>query len=155
MSHKFFILALALVLSGCATANKNIITEFKPALTEDKKALRSLFVGKWISEQPNDKGGKNMTTVDRMADSRYINEFKVFDSTSTLTKEHREFGYWGVSGGVYFTMFRGWINGETLSPSNPADAYNYDTYQIVESSSNKLVYKSLSSGNLYTYTRAK
>ncbi|MDQ7048685.1 MAG: hypothetical protein Q9M92_03780 [Enterobacterales bacterium] len=96
-----------------------------------------------------------MTSIERMEDSRYIIEFKVFDSMSILKQENKEFGYWEVSGGVYFTMFRGWFKGEKLLPSNPSDAYNYDAYQIVESSPNKLIYKNLSSANLYTYTGFK
>jgi hypothetical protein len=155
MKYKYVLVILILIFSGCTTTNKNIVTEFKPTLSEDKKVLRNLFVGKWISEQPNDKGGVNVTTVERMADSRYINEFKIFSSARILEKEQKEFGYWGVAGGVYFTMFRGWINGETLTPSDPTNAYNYDSYKIVESTPNRLIYKSLSSGNLYTYTRVK
>lgn len=87
-----------------------------------------------------------------MSDGRYVTEFKVLDSSANFKSEHKEFGLWGVSGGIYFTMFKGWIENDQLVPSDPTDAYNYDSYKIIDFKSDKLIYESLTSGNQYTYS---
>ncbi|MCW8877830.1 MAG: hypothetical protein OQK51_12325 [Kangiellaceae bacterium] len=142
------------LLSTATALSKDIrVTESKPHLSMEKKQLRSAFVGKWTSKQPTKKGGVKESTINRSVDSRYIIEHKIFDDKSTLIQESREVGIWGVSGGIYFTVFRGWLENGKVSPSDPTDAYNYDAYKIKHVSPNKLVYKNLSSGNEYIYTK--
>ncbi|WP_146105502.1 hypothetical protein [Psychrosphaera saromensis] len=143
------------ILSGCASTDKNVVTEYKPLMTAEQQVLRDGFVGKWRSEQPNKNGGTNITIKNMMRDGRYVNEFKVLDSSSKLKIESKEFGFWGVSGGIYFTMFKGWIENDELVPSDPTDVYNYDSYKIISFKPDELVYESLVSGNHYTYSRVK
>jgi hypothetical protein len=133
----------------------NEISAVKPNLTQDKEAQRSAFIGKWESSQPTKEGGVRKTIMDRQSDSRYVVEFTVFNSKSEVSFKQKEFGFWGVSGGIYFTMFRGSIENDEFYPVDPNNAYNYDTYQITDINDNKLVYKSLSSENIFTYTRVK
>ena len=155
MQFKIFTTLFVLFLVGCSTTNNNsgVITAFKPELKEDKKLLRVSFIGKWFSEQETKDGGFRRTTIERMPDSRYLVTFDIFDAEKKLIMNKKEFGYWGVSGGIYFTMYRGWIDQDRLFNVDPSDAYNYDTYKILSTSSDLLNYQSLSSGNLYTYSR--
>jgi hypothetical protein len=131
------------------------ISAVKPSLTQDKKAQRTAFIGKWESSQPTKEGGVRKTIMDRQSDSRYVVEFTVLNEKSEVSYKQKEFGFWGVSGGIYFTMYRGSIENDEFFPVDPNNAYNYDTYQITDISDNKLVYKSLSSENIFTYTRVK
>ena len=131
------------------------ISSVKPSLTQDKKAQRSAFLGKWESSQPTKEGGVRKTIMDRQSDSRYVVEFTVLNENSEVSYKQKEFGYWGVSAGIYFTMYRGSIENDEFFPVDPNNAYNYDTYQITDISEGKLVYKSLSSENIFTYTRVQ
>ncbi len=131
------------------------ISAVKPDLTMDKEQQRASFIGKWESSQPTKEGGKRHTLMTRLADSRYVVEFKIYDSESQLKIEQKEFGFWGVSGGIYFTMYRGSIENDEFFPVDPNNAYYYDAYQITHIATDKLVYKSLSSENIFTYNRVK
>lgn len=157
MPLKFFTTLLVLFLVGCPAVDNTstVITVAKPELTENKKALRANFVGKWLSESETKNGGFRRATIERMSDSRYVVTFDVFDAEKELIINQQEFGYWGVSGGIYFTMHRGVIEKDELLNADPSDAYNYDAYKILSTSSDSLNYQSLSSGNLYTYSRVE
>lgn len=146
------------ITSGCVAtdlSNQHVVTTHKPQLTEDKKALRESFVGKWQSISPTKEGGTRDTVIERLPDSRYVIEFKIYDAKGDLVNTQREFGFWGVSGGIYFTMYRGWIKNDEFYQADPSDAYNYDSYKIISTTEDKLEYQSLSSGNQFTYSRKK
>lgn len=151
------LLATVIFFSGCTTAGGSgyTITAFKPVLTEDKKALRTSFVGKWLSKQPTKEGGTREALIERFDDGKYLVEFKVYDAKGALTKTQKEFGVWGVSGGIYFTVYRGLVENGQLYPSDPTDAYNYDSYKILEVSSEQLEYISLSSEGRFVYLRVE
>ncbi|MBJ2138527.1 hypothetical protein JEU11_18895 [Paraglaciecola chathamensis] len=139
--------------SGCSSTQPSKVTESKPELSLDKKQLRTSFVGKWESTQPTKDGNSKHAVIERTADGRYVVEFKIFYPDKTLKYQSKEFGFWGVSGGVYFTMFRGWIENDNFSPANLNNAYYYDAYKIVSVLENQLSYENLSSGNKYIYKR--
>jgi|TARA_R110002124_G_C8816567_1_gene503576 hypothetical protein len=138
-----------------SSAASNEISAEKPSLTQDKEEQRSAFIGKWESTQPTKEGGTRKTIIDRQSDSRYIVEFTVLNSKSEIEYIQKEFGFWGVSGGIYFTMYRGSIENDEFYPVDPNNAYNYDAYQIVSATESILNYQSLSSKNIFTYTRVK
>jgi uncharacterized protein YcfL len=151
--RNLLILLVIIICSGCTSTSDLSITESKPELKEDKKQLRSSFIGKWESTQLTKDGNTKHAVIERNSDSRYVVEFKIYYPDKTLKYQSKEFGFWGVSGGVYFTMFRGWIENDNLSPANPDNAYYYDTYKILNVAENQLSYESLSSGNKYIYDR--
>ncbi len=161
--NNFMKLLLAIILihllSGCATVKQvhqpDAISTVKPELDEDKLALRESFVGKWLSHQPTKDGGFRNTVIVRHPDSRYFIEFKIYDSLGVQKDTHNEFGFWGVSGGIYFTMYRAQINNDKYYEIDTSDAYNYDSYKILSTSEQKLIYQSLSSGNKYTYKKVE
>ena len=155
MKHLLILLFSSTLFFGCSSTNTPTITESKPDLTLDKKQLRNGFIGKWESTQLTKDGNTKHAVIERNPDSRYVVEFKIFYPDQTLKYQSKEFGFWGVSGGVYFTMFRGWIKNDEFSPANPDNAYYYDAYKILNVSENELSYENLSSGNKYVYQRAK
>ncbi len=154
---KIAFLFLIIILAGCfnTQTSSDEIIEIKPELKEDKVSLRNSFIGKWYSEQPTKEGGVRKTTIERVPDSRYLVTFEVYDKENQLTLIQKEFGLWGVSGGVYFTMFKGWVENDEFNKADPNDAYNYDSYKIISTSSNELEYQSLSTGNKFTYIKAR
>ena len=90
------------------------ITVIKPELSENKISIRNAFIGKWFSKQPIKGGGYRETIIQRLEDSQYLIEFKFFDAASNIQNSQKEFGFWGVSGGIYFTMFRGNVEKDKL-----------------------------------------
>lgn len=155
MKYVLTLLFSTALFLGCSSTNTPTITESKPDLTLDKKQLRNSFIGKWKSTQLTKDGNTKHALIERSPDGRYVVEFKIFYPDQTLKYQSKEFGFWGVSGEVYFTMFRGWIKNDKLSPANPNNAYYYDAYKILNASENELSYKNLSSGNKYIYQRAE
>ncbi|MEC4091915.1 hypothetical protein [Pseudoalteromonas rubra] len=149
--RNLLILLVIVICSGCKSISDLNITESKPALTQDKKQLRASFVGKWESTQLTKEGNTRHALIQRSSDSRYIVEFKVYYPDKTLKYQSKEFGVWGVSGGVYFTMFRGWVENDNFSPADPNNAYYYDAYKILNVTDNQLSYENLSSGNRFIY----
>lgn len=148
------VIAISSFLMVSAVFSKEAaVTETKPYLSFEQKKLRDAFVGKWSSRQATKKGGIKVSIINRKVDSRYVIEHKVYDKNSILIQESNEVGIWGVSGGIYFTVFRGWLENGQVTPSDPTDAYNYDAYKIKHVSENRLVYRDLSSGNKYIYKR--
>ena len=155
MGSKFFLIIFVFGLYSCSSTEQNEITEFKPSLTKDRKEARDSFIGKWESTQPVKNGGNRHTVIERHYDSRYVVEFKITDENGELKKHQKEFGYWGVAGGIYFTMFRGWINDDEFDNADPDNPYYYDSYKIIEITNGKLTYESLSSNNRFIYTKVK
>ena len=149
------LLVLSLLLTACASQNDYVVTEYKSALSEDKKVLREGFVGRWRSEQPNDKGGTNITTVHRSQDGRYLVEYTILDHQAQIKNHQEEFGFWGVAGGVYFTLFKGWVENDEFYPADPTNAYHYDAYQILAVEPEAITYKNLASGNKFRYLKVK
>ena len=154
MLTKRIIFILTLLISFNLYSSDEI-SEIKPELTMDKEKQRAFFIGEWESFQPTKEGGKRHTLMTRLPDSRYVVEFKVYNSESKLTIQQKEFGFWGVSGGIYFTMYRGSVENDEFFPVDPNNAYYYDAYMISEITKDKLIYNSLSSENTFTYTRVK
>lgn len=149
------IIFIFILLTSFHLYSSDEISAVKPDLTMDKEQQRASFIGVWESSQPTREGGKRHTLMTRLADSRYVVEFKIYDSESQLKIEQKEFGFWGVAGGIYFTMYRGSVKDDEFFPVDPNNAYYYDAYQITEIATDRLVYKSLSSENIFTYKRVK
>lgn len=144
---------VVLLLIAFFDEKQNSITEFKPQISQDRKEVRRGFVGKWQSRQPTKSGGMRLTLIERRSDSRYVAEFSLFDEDNNLIKYQKEFGNWGVAGGIYFTMFKGWIEDDNLKEADPNNPYYYDAYKIIQLEKDTLEFESLSSGNVFTYTR--
>lgn len=147
-------LVIGLSLAGCATTNTSrvAVTSQKPSLTLSQEETWNLMIGKWYGRQPTKDGGKKQEIVERSPHGTYKITFRIYDKDGNI-KEQSEAGHWGVSGPVYFTIFRGWIEGDQLSPANPADPYNYDAYKIVKLNNDVFEYEHYSSGNKYVIKR--
>jgi len=143
-------LIVMFILPGCATTNTSTvaITDEKPTLTLSQENAWNLMIGKWYGSQPTKDGGLRKEIVERSAQGTYKITFRVYDKEGKF-KEQSEAGHWGVSGPVYFTIFRGWIKDNKLSPSNPSDPYNYDAYKIIKLNSEVFEYENYSTGNKY------
>ena len=150
MSRNIILALVVASLVGCASqhTSNQVVTASKPGLTLSQEQSWQLMSGKWYGSQPTKEGGLKQHVVERFADGTYKLTFKISESDGTV-RESVEVGNWGVSGTVYFTIFRGWLNGEDIRPSDPTSPYNYDAYKIVNLTKENFEYEHFTSGNKY------
>lgn len=145
---------LLLALTGCAPGNSKPqeITSSKPALTDKQTSDWQLMSGRWYGSQPTSDGGTKEEIIDKLSDGTYQIVFKVTHPEKG-TQFSVEVGYWGMSGDIYFSIFRGWIRDRQLIEANPSDPYHYDAYRIIRLDEELFEYKHVSNGNRYTLKR--
>jgi hypothetical protein len=143
------ILFLQLLTSGCATTvtSNKVITDSKPVSLSDEKTWKYL-IGEWHGSQTTKEGGNRKEICIRHPDGTYEVEFKSTDKDGVVSN-HKEVGLWGVSGSIYFSIFRGWVNNGRIKLSDPSDPYNYDAYSIIILDETEFEYKHVSTGNEY------
>ncbi len=138
-------------LLGCATDPRLSSDAFKPEI-EGAQAARQALVGAWYGEATIRDGLQRRWVNRRSADGTYVLEVRLSGAASE--SPDREYGVWGVSGGIYFTIMQGWIDaGGTITPSDPADANFYDAYRVLELTGDVFRYRGLETGNTFTVTR--
>ena len=145
------IILIVLVLTGCATTNTSneTLAGSKSDLSQTQKENWGFMTGKWYGSQPTDDGGIKQEIMVRSPQGTYQVTFRTYDKKGKY-KEQTEVGHWGISGPIYFTSFRGWLNGKRFLPSDQADPYNYDAYRIIKLTNESFKYESFSSKEIFT-----
>lgn len=138
------ILAAAVGLSSCSTSG--LVTPVKLSESQQSVRQRELLIGRWMGEAPLRGGGTNTWVMQRFEDGTFKIDFKSVDP-SGVSSAHTETGIWGVSGGIYFTATRGFIDDGTPEQADTSDPALYDTYKIKSLSRDSFEYKSISTGD--------
>ena len=148
----FCLMAFALLgLSGCAQKGTSSIpvTDGKPELTASETATWNAMVGKWFGSQPTKPGGRVEWLLSRSVDGTYKVTFGLHEENGDYS-EHFEYGEWGVSGPIYFTITKvSSRNGKPVA-TNPADPYYRNAYWIVSFNGTEFTYRNFSTGNQFT-----
>lgn len=141
-------------LLGCTLNNTSQleINSTKPPLALSQQKTWSLMVGTWYGSQPTKEGGKKEEIMKRSPDGTYRITFRVYDKSGNYSDD-TEVGYWGVSGPVYFTIFRGWIEAGRFSASDSSDPYNYDAYKIIKLNDKVFEYEAYSTSDRFADKR--
>jgi hypothetical protein len=92
-------------------------------------ASRNMLLGKWYGIRKMADGGQKEWLTERSADGTYRVDFR-FLSADGRARSQSEVGFWGVSGDIYFRIFRGWVTVEGMKPADPTVAEHYDAYKI-------------------------
>lgn len=152
----YLITVIILICSmNLAAAELSPVTDIKPLVSEKKQIQRLMFIGEWVSVQQTESGATRKATISRAPNGTYVIDFEFYSKNDDLIYSQKEFGMWGVSGGIYFTINQGWFeNGEPVF-ANAIDANNNDAYKLLKVSKNKLTYQNLSSGNVFTYQKVE
>jgi hypothetical protein len=139
------------LLSPTTLAGGEIVDAEKPVIVGDV-VRRSWMVGTWRGTAKTKDGETRVWDVTRKVDGTFRVEFCIACNTS---KEERlvEYGVWGVSGDVYFTITRGWVEGQGRLEADPRDEGLYDAYYILKAEGNSMRYRSASTGNEFTIER--
>ncbi len=122
---------------------------YNPQPTEARKETWKNMVGNWYGERTLDDGGTYYWIIRRNVVGQYQLEGKVIDPYGR-EKVQIEVGEWGVGGGIYFTIFKGWVKDGQFVPNDQSDPYYRDVYKIIELNEESFKYKHLDSGRTYT-----
>ena len=147
---------LTIGTAGCAynKTSDDVVTLKKPNLIKTEKEKWDLMIGKWYGKQQLYDGSFREQIAERHADGTYKIIFKYLDYRGNV-KKTTEVGIWGISGPIYFSIYRGYQKGEKTYPSDPTDPRHYTAYEIIELNNNQFKYKSYSSGNIFTLIKVK
>lgn len=141
--------AFILATGGCVT-QPTIDSIKQPDSSQEEQ--RALLVGKWFGDSATKEGGRRLQITQRSPDGTYKVTFRIIQPSGKIF-EQSEVGFWGVAGSVYFTITKGWLEGERFSEANPADASLNDAYQVLELTQERFRYRALQSGNEYSLSR--
>lgn len=149
---KIIYLSLTLILAGCSTTqdftSTRKVTTSAPRVAPREEFTWEAMVGKWYGKQPAKGGGSHEWVVERADDGTYQISFRVTDSRGNV-KRQREVGLWGVSGGIYFTIFTGWIQENGFVPTDLEGQFTRDAYEIIRLTEQEFEYRSLEGGSIF------
>lgn len=152
----YLITVIILICSmNLAATELSPVTDIKPLVSEKKQIQRIMFIGEWVSVQQTESGATRKATINRAPNGTYVIDFEFYSKNDDLIYSQKEFGMWGVSGGIYFTINQGWFENGKPVYANAIDANNSDAYKLLKVSKNKLIYQNLSSGNIFTYQKVE
>jgi len=149
-------LLIIFFLFGCTTAKtsekKDIVLQPEPLKTAPQQAQWKSMTGNWYSRQTEKQGSTRQQLMQRFTDGSYklTTKLKVKDKEIS---NNIEVGYWGVSGPVYFSIFKGWVKHDKLAPSDTSNPDNYRAYKILELTDDQFKYQSYTTSSIYTLNK--
>jgi len=143
-----------LLLGGCSSPSRTIYAETDMIVDPndvDESANWERMCGKWYGIKLLREGGKREWLLIREANGKYTSIF--LNSLPGKAPERSvEVGEWGISGDVYFTVFKGWMFGARLSPAKQGHDTR-EAYHIVKLANDECIYECAESGELYRVVR--
>jgi len=145
----FVVFTLLFELVACAKHGA-----IKDEKIETNKTIyqRNILIGKWSGKSDLLSGGTRTWTTHRYPDGTFRVDFSSTDEAGNVSNQ-TESGIWGVSGDIYFTATRGFIENGVMIHADTTDASLYDTYKIITISDKKFEYVNLSTGNRFEVER--
>ncbi len=148
---KLFFPLIIIFLVGCVSNSKTkpvLNGAFYAKSSQEREANWKKMIGTWYGSQSTKDGGTYSWIIRRNIQGLYQLEGKLTKQNGKI-KTQIEVGEWGVGKNVYFSVFKGWVYGDKVKPSDPTDSYNRDIYQILELSDTKFRYQNIDSGQSY------
>lgn len=147
MMMKIFLAATTLVLIAGSPEGPPI-DPVKPDVPKSAVRLRDMMLGYWFGESPTKDGGRRMQIVERRRDGTMTIRFRVIDPAGKV-HEQTQVEFWGISGPIYFTIMRGWLEGMRFDPADPTQADYYDAYEILLLTDQAFWYRHVTTGSEY------
>jgi len=98
------------------------------------------YIGKWYGHSIVTGNKKREWLNERKNDGTYTIYFKTIDEEGNVEVQI-EIGEWGISGDIYFSIFKkGIVDGKSFTGTS-TDPYNRDAYKILKLDENEFVYK--------------
>ncbi len=127
----------------------NIGLDFAP---ESTKQNRQRLIGTWYRYRETTQGGVDSEISTLREDGAYMFRFKRTDSQQE-TWYYTETGFWGISADIHFSIKTGIYRGGEFQPARSNNHENYIAYKILEISSNRFTYQTITDGNVFTSKR--
>lgn len=113
---------------------------------------RKALLGKWYGIANSKTGIRKEWLVERAEDGTYRTDFRSTHPDGRVESQ-AEVGFWGVSGDVYFRIFRGWVMVDGMKLANAKNPSHYDAYRIDHLSSELMRYQHVDDGRRYIMKR--
>ncbi len=149
---RFCCILLMGLLAGCATTSSSQMKISTSEVASDAIMHHEQMLGKWYGNQPLEDGGKYEWLMTRGARGEYKVQFRITD-TQGVVDDSEEFGLWGTSGDVYFSIFLGHLGEDGVHYADTSDPYNYDAYYILSLTDDIMKYRHARHGNVYMVKR--
>ena len=113
---------------------------------------RKALLGKWYGIANGKGGTRKEWLVERAEDGTYRTDFRSTHPDGRVDSQ-AEVGFWGVSGDVYFRIFRGWVMVDGMKLANPTSPSHYDAYRIDQLNAELMRYQHVDNGRRYIMKR--
>lgn len=160
-------LLLVLLMAGCANfyagvdrqvGNDN--SDLQPLAMSDSRSAASRFsmsteatrqalLGKWYAKQLDNNGGEKVWLTERRLDGTYRADIHSRNVNGEPLRQSAV-GYWGVSEGVYFEIFRGWLEEGKIKVADPSESAHYEAFKILSLNPKIFQYRRFSGRPLFT-----
>lgn len=107
------------------------------------------LIGKWFGSLDLEGGGKYTWINERKNDGTYKVQFRITDA-SGKKEEFIEVGEWGVSGDIYFTIYKGDLEGGKIIPVDTTNPTYRDAYRILNLTNDIFEYEGLDEGSRFS-----
>jgi hypothetical protein len=105
-------------------------------------------MGRWYGESLTKDNLTQKWLIERRLDGGFTVQFKQLKGKKTVYTQ-TEFGLWGVSGNVYFTISREALYEGRVIPLEVETSNPYDAYEILYLDAFTVRYRSLDSGDIF------
>ena len=142
------LLALSMGLTGCAWL-PGPLTEAQTSHGASAETYRhQLMLGKWYGQRTLEDGVEREWLTERGSRGEYRVLFKDTHPDGRVELQ-TEFGLWGISGDVYFSIFLGWIDERGVTYADSSNPLNYDAYHILSLETKAFFYRNARSATEY------
>lgn len=148
----FKIFALALTLMCLSACGEQPLVHTEKPLSTHQEQQHALMIGKWYGEATTLDGQRTQQLSERRADGTFIVKFRLTDKSGQWF-EQKEFGLWGVSGKIYFTITTGKQVGDQITFAKPGNFHLNDAYEIIELTATTYRSKAQGGGDDFTQKR--
>lgn len=153
---KYTVTIVFIMLIACSDQGTPSISVdgVKPSLSLDQEKAWRTMTGTWYGSQPKKGGGQHDWIVVRDNTGAYQITFRSYDKNGDY-EDSIEVGEWGISGPIYFSIFKARVKDGEFISVDPTNPYNRDTYKIISLSETEFIYESFTSDNRFTLKRVE
>jgi len=151
LKYQLLLVCTVLALSGCAGVSQeqaSLTDSYYPEASEARKTTWINLVGSWYGSQKLKNGGTYSWIMRHSANGLYRLEAKTEKPSGEIQSQSKD-GEWGAGNSIYFSIFRGWVKGNAIIPSDSSDPYNRDIYKILKLTESEFQYQHLDNGESF------
>ena len=155
MKKLILIISCSIFMFSCGINNKYLTGKkpyVSPPLTEKEVYQWNTLCGKWYGKSNLEGNEKREWLIDRKNDGSYITIFITIDQNGIRDKTIEK-GEWGLSGNIYFTIFKSQIHNGYQFYADPSDPINRDSYKVLKLNNNLFKYMHLRTHVKYEVTK--